>query len=456
MNQRTRARILILGGGFGGLRAARALRRAPADVTLVDRTNHHVFQPLLYQVATAALAATDIAVPIRWVLRRQRNMSVLLGEAERVDTREQRVWFTDGRAVPYDFLIIATGSRHSYFGHDEWESLAPGLKTLDDAREIRGRFLLAFEEAERCGDAQAQAEWMTFAVVGGGPTGVELAGMIPEIARAMRRDFRRIDTTRTKVLLLEAGPRILPTFPQSLADRARRDLEELGAHIRTNALVVGIRPDALDIRATEDLGSSVDGPHTGVQQVRARTIFWAAGNTASPLAQSLSAPLDHAGRVQVAPDLSLPGLANVFVVGDLATLTDTAGVVVPAVAPAAIQEGKLAGENIRRLLLGQPTRAFRYFNKGNLATIGRAKAIADFGSVRLTGLIAWIFWLFVHILNLAGFRNRVSVLFQWAFAYFTYQRGMRLITGVDVEAGRARCAPRPTVSPSAQDRGRSS
>jgi NADH dehydrogenase len=276
--------------------------------------------------------------------------------------------------------------------------------------------------------------------------------MIPEIARAMRRDFRRVDTTRTKVILLEAGPRLLPAFPENLAERARRDLEGLGVEVHTGRLVVGIEPDAVRVRMSEPVASADGAMRTGEQQVRARTVFWAAGNTASPLARSLDAPLDRAGRLRVTPDLSLPNLPNVFAIGDLAALTDTAGVVVPAVAPAAIQEGQLTGKNIGRLLAGRPARPFRYFNKGNLATIGRARAIADFGRVHLTGFVAWIFWLFVHILNLVGFRNRVSVLLQWAYAYFTYQRGMRLITGVDVEATRARagCASRPPIGPFAQ------
>jgi NADH dehydrogenase len=447
MTRTSPARVVILGGGFGGLHAAQALRSTAVQVTLVDRTNHHLFQPLLYQVATATLAPSDIAVPIRWVLRRQRNVTVLLGEAEHVDTRGQRVRLRDGLEVPYDFLVVSTGTRHSYFGHDEWESFAPGLKTLDDAREIRGRFLEAFEQAERCSDAPSQDEWITFAIVGGGPTGVELAGMIPEIARAMRRDFRHVDTTRTKVILLEAGPRLLPAFPENLADRARRDLEVLGVEVHTRRLVVGINPDAVRVRVSEPGASANDAARAEEHMVRARTIFWAAGNTASPLAMSLDAPLDRAGRVLVAPDLSLPSQPNVFVIGDLAALTDTAGVIVPAVAPAAIQEGQLTGQNIGRLLAGRPTRAFRYFNKGNLATIGRAKAIADFGRLHLTGFVAWIVWLFVHILNLVGFRNRVSVLLQWAYAYLTYQRGMRLVTSVDMEASRARagCASRPTV-----------
>ncbi len=446
------ARVVILGGGFGGLHAAQALRGTAVQITLVDRTNHHLFQPLLYQVATATLAPSDIAVPIRWVLRRQRNVTVLLGEAERVDTLGQQVRLRDGRELPYDFLVVSTGTRHSYFGHDEWESFAPGLKTLDDARQIRGRFLKAFEEAEKCPDAQSQEEWITFAIVGGGPTGVELAGMIPEVARAMRRDFRHVDTTRTKVILLESGPRLLPSFPDSLAKRALSDLELLGVEVHTRSLVVGIDADVGRVRVSGPGTSAVGAGPAEDKQVRARTIFWAAGNTASPLARSLDAPLDRAGRVRVAPDLSLPGQPRVFVVGDLAALEDTAGVVVPAVAPAAIQQGQLAGDNIGRLLAGRATRPFLYVNKGNLATIGRAKAIADLGRVHLTGVVAWIFWLFVHILNLVGFRNRASVLLQWSYAYFTYQRGMRLITGVDVEATRAvtRCASHPTVGPFAQ------
>jgi NADH dehydrogenase len=452
MSRPSVARVVILGGGFGGLHAARALRRAPVQITLVDRTNHHLFQPLLYQVATATLAPSDIAVPIRWVLRRQRNATVLLGEADRVDTRGQQVRLRDGRDLPYDFLVVSTGTRHSYFGHDQWEPLAPGLKTLDDAGRIRARFLEAFEEAEGCADPQAQGEWVTFAVVGGGPTGVELAGIIPEIARAMRRDFRRVDTKRTKVVLLEAGARLLPSFPDNLASRARRDLESLGVEVHTHSLVVGIGADAVRVRPSEP-GTAADDSAGGEERlVRARTTFWAAGNTASPLARSLDAPLDPAGRVRVALDLSLPGRPNVFVIGDLAALTDTASVAVPAVAPAAIQEGKLAGENIRRLLAGRPTRAFRYLNKGNLATIGRAKAIADFGRIHLSGFTAWVLWLFVHIMYLVGFRNRVSVLLQWAYAYFTYQRGARILTGVDLEATRATASRPGAVSPVEEER----
>ncbi len=428
-------RVVVLGGGFGGLSAARTLAHAPVTITVIDRTNHHLFQPLLYQVATAALAPSDIAVPIRWVLRTDPRVTVLLGEIERIDPRARVVHLEEGGAIPYDFLVVSTGSRHSYFGHEEWEPFAPGLKSLDDAREVRARFLRAFEEAEASDDPAVRDRWTTFAIVGGGPTGVELAGIIPEVARAMRREFRHVDTTRTRVVLLEAGPRILPSFPAGIAAHAARDLEALGVEVRVSSRVVGVDADGVDVRAADAKG---DG---AAQRIPARTVFWAAGNAASPIARSLGVPLDHAGRVRVAPDLSAPGLPEVFVVGDLAALTDTAGVDVPAVAPAAIQEGHLAGENIRRRLTGRPTRPFRYWNKGNLATIGRAKAIADFGRVRFTGFVAWVLWLFVHILNLVGFRNRMSVLLQWAYAYFTYGRGMRLLMGP--HAGEGRIHPGP-------------
>jgi len=432
------ARVVVLGGGFGGLSAAHALARAPVVITVIDRTNHHLFQPLLYQVATAALAPSDIAVPIRWALRRQGNVSVLLGEVARIDPPGRRVQLADGRAIPYDFLVVSTGSRHSYFGHEEWEPSAPGLKSLDDAREIRARFLRAFEEAEACEDPAERDRWTTFTIVGGGPTGVELAGIIPEVARAMRREFRRVDTTRTRVVLLEAGPRILPSFPATIAAHAQRDLETLGVEVRTHARVVGVDREGVAVQTSAGGAPAAGAAAPPLERIPARSVFWAAGNAASPIARSLGVSLDRAGRVQVEPDLSVPGSPEVFVVGDLAALTDTAGVDVPAVAPAAIQEGHLAGENIRRRIAGRPTRAFRYWNKGNLATIGRARAICDFGRVHFTGFVAWILWLFVHILNLVGFRNRLSVLLQWAYAYFTYGRGMRLLMGP--HAGEAHVA----------------
>jgi NADH dehydrogenase len=409
-----RARVVIVGGGFGGFTAARRLSRAAVDITLVDRTNHHLFQPLLYQVATATLSPTDIMVPIRWGLRRQKNANVILGEATAVDVARRVVVLDGGRAeLPYDYAIIATGARHSYFGHPEWEALAPGLKSIEDALDVRNRFLLAFEEAERTDDDAERRAYQTFVVIGGGPTGVELAGMLPEVAKPMRRDYRRIDTRQTRVLLLEGGPRILPAFPQALSDHAKRDLEKLGVEVRTNARVTHVEPD---------------GVHVGGEHIRARTVFWAAGNAASKLAKTLGAPLDEVGRVKVTPDLSLPGHPEVFVVGDLATVPRDGGTFVPGVAQGAIQEGRVAADNVIARLAGRPTQLFTYFNKGDLASIGRHRAIANFGFLQVTGYAAWLMWLFIHVLYLVGFRNRVSVLLQWAYAYFTFQRGMRLIT----------------------------
>jgi NADH dehydrogenase len=409
-----RPRVVIVGGGFAGLAAARALGRAPVDVTLIDRANHHLFQPLLYQVATAVLAPTDITSPIRHLLRGQQNTTVWLGHVQAVDP-DRRLVVLDppARPVPYDFLILAAGARHSYFGHPEWEALAPGLKTIADAREIRRRFLTAFEEAERCDDEAARDARLRFVVVGGGPTGVELAGILPEVARhALAPEFRRVDARRARVILLEGGPRILPSFPPDLSERARADLEALGVEVRTGAAVTRIEPEAV---------------YLGDERVPARTVFWAAGNTAAPVAQSLGAPLDRAGRVLVAPDLSVPGRPEIFVAGDLAAVAEAGGRPVPGVAPAAQQAGAAAAANVLRALAGRPRRAFHYRDRGNLATIGRHRAVADFGRVRMSGYLAWFLWLFVHILYLAGFRNRLSVLVEWGYAYFTYQRGARLI-----------------------------
>jgi NADH dehydrogenase len=420
-----RKRVVILGGGFAGYTAAKRLKKAPVDITLIDRTNHHTFQPLLYQVALATLNPGDIAVPIRWLLRHQKNVEVLMAEATAIEP-DRRVVMLDGQAdLPYDYLIVATGSRHSYFGHGEWEAIAPGLKSIEDAVEIRNRFLLAFEEAERIEDPVEQEAYLTFVIVGGGPTGVELAGFIPDIARhALRSDFRRADTLKTKVLLLEAGPRILPSFPESLSERAREDLERLGVRVRTGAMVTRVEADAVDV---------------GDERIPTRTIYWAAGNQASPLARTLGAPLDRQGRVLVEPDLSVTGRPEIFVAGDLAAIKDPHGQWVPGVAPAANQMGWDAAGNVLASLGGQARKPFKYFDKGNLATIGRHRAIAQIGPLKLHGQIAWFMWLFIHILYLAGFRNRVTVLIQWAYAYLTWQRGVRLITDhtAQVPAGRA-------------------
>src|SRR5918992_2451709 len=408
-------RVVIIGGGFGGLYAARALKRAPVEITVIDRTNHHVFQPLLYQVATATLPATDVTAPIRWLLRKQLNTRVLMAEVRDIDVERRVVRIDDERReIPYDYLIVAGGSRHAYFGHPEWETHAPGLKSIEDALEIRRRLLLAFERAEKATDPRERVAYLTFVIVGGGPPGVELAGMIPMIARrSLPKEFRNIDTRRARIILVEGGPRVLPTFPENLAARAQRDLEDLGVEVRTGALVTRVEPGAVEI---------------GEERVETCTVLWAAGNAASALGTFLGAELDRFGRITVEPDLTLPGHPEVYVVGDLASVVSD-GRQVPGVAPAAMQEGATAAKNIIRTLRRQPRVPFRYRNKGDLATIGRLRAIADFGRWHMSGAIAWWFWLFVHIMYLAGFRNRASVLIEWAYAFFTYQRGSRLITG---------------------------
>jgi NADH dehydrogenase len=418
--ERRRPRVIIIGGGFGGLYAARALKRDDVDLLVLDRTNHHLFQPLLYQVATATLAPTDITAPIRWLLRKQTNATVLMEEVARIDVARKVVVTTDGHEYAYDYLLVAAGARHAYFSHPEWESLAPGLKSVDDAIELRRRILTAFERAEGTDDPEERDAWLTFVIVGGGPTGTELAGMLPTIARhALNRDFRRIDPSRSRVILLEGGPRILATYPDALSEHARRDLTNLGVEVRTEALVSDIGPHHVTV---------------GGERIHAHTILWAAGNAASPLGKDLGTSLDRAGRVPVAPDLSVPGRREVFVIGDLAATT-THGKPVPGVAPAAMQMGALAAKNIRRDLEQRERVPFVYRNKGDLATIGRYRAIADFGRLQVTGGLAWWFWLLLHIMYLAGFRNRLSVLVEWAYSYFTYERGARLITGTaSVEA----------------------
>ena len=412
--ERRRPRVVIIGGGFGGLYAARALKRDDVELTVLDRTNHHLFQPLLYQVATATLAPTDITAPIRWLLRKQRNTTVLMTEVERVDVERRVVVTEEPREFPYDYLIVAAGARHSYFSHPEWEKIAPGLKSIDDAIRLRQRVLSAFERAEMTSDPAERAAWLTFVIVGGGPTGVELAGMLPTIAtHSLPRDFRNIAHERVRVVLLEGGPKVLATYPDALSEHARLDLTNLGVEVRTGALVTKVE------RGLVQVGDD--------DSIRSNTVIWAAGNAASPLGKSLGAPTDRVGRVPVEPDLSVPGHPEVFVIGDMASIT-TKGKPVPGVAPAAMQMGAHAARNIRRDLEQRPRVPFIYRNKGDLATIGRHRAIADFGRLQLSGWIAWWFWLFLHIMYLAGFRNRLSVLIEWAYSYFTYERGARLIT----------------------------
>jgi NADH dehydrogenase len=409
-------RVLIIGGGFGGLYAARLFRDTLTEVTVVDRSNHHTFQPLLYQVATATLAPSDIAAPIRWLLRKQRNTEVLMGEVEHIDPDRRVAVLDNDTELPYDYLILAAGARHSYFGHPEWEAIAPGLKSIDDAIEIRRRFLTAFERAERATNDDDRAAFLTFVIIGGGPTGVELAGMLPTIARhTLRGDFRHIDTASARVVLLEGGPRLLPTFPEDLAAHAERDLRELGVEVRTRTMVTNVEPNAVCI---------------GAERIVASTVLWAAGNAASALGRLLgpSVPVDRGGRVIVNPDLSVPDHPEIFVVGDLAVMS-TDGRPVPGVAQGAIQSGRAAARNVLHTIRGEGRAHFRYVNKGDMATIGRYKAIGDFGhGIHVAGHPAWWFWLFLHILYLAGFRNRLSVLIEWGYAFLMYGLGARLIT----------------------------
>ena len=426
--QRPTPHIVILGGGFGGLYAAKALKRAEARVTIVDRRNFHLFQPLLYQVATAALNPSDIAYPIRSVVARQENTNVILGEATAIDVDRKIVKLTDSE-VAYDYLIVATGATHSYFSHPEWARTAPGLKTIEDALEIRRRVLLAFEAAERETDRDAQLAWLTFVIVGGGPTGVELAGALSEIARqTMLRDFRRINPSSARVILIEGKDRVLPTYPPDLSQKAEAQLRALGVEVITSAMVTGLDATAVSVAAGDSPAAGpARTPAPTQMTIATRTVLWAAGVQASPLARTIGAPLDRAGRVLVNDDLTLPNHPEVFIIGDLASLK----VPVPGVAPAAIQEGVHAARNIERLVRGEETLPFHYRDKGSLATIGRAAAVADFGRLHVSGFFAWFSWLAVHIFFLIGFRNRVLVILQWAWAYVTYQRGARLITGSD-------------------------
>jgi NADH:quinone reductase (non-electrogenic) len=418
-----RPRVVIVGAGFGGLTAARRIARLPVQITVVDRKNHHTFQPLLYQVATAGLSPGEIAAPIRWILRAHSNVEVLLEEV--VDFKlELKKVITREQALDYDFLIIASGATHAYFGHEEWEPLAPGLKTIEDALEIRRRVLLAFELAERQKNERQTSNRdvpsespLQFVVIGGGPTGVELAGTLAEISRhAMNHEFRNIDPRQTRILLIEGGPRVLAAYSEELSRKAEAQLRRLGVEVRTSRMVTRIEPGAVWI---------------GDERIPAPVVLWAAGVAASPLGRKLAVPLDRAGRVLVQPDLSIPGHPEVFVIGDLVALQDENGKMLPGVAPVAIQQGDWVADAIARDLKNRPRRNFHYHDKGSLATIGRAAAVAQFGKFELSGYFAWLAWLFVHILYLIGFRNRLLVMIQWAWSYLTYERGARLITGSD-------------------------
>lgn len=434
-----RPRVLVIGCGFGGLETARALQDAPVDVTIVDRANHHLFQPLLYQVATAGLSAPAIAAPVRFLFRKQANVTTLLGEVTAIDADRREARLQDGTVLPYDHLVVAAGATHSYFGRDEWAAHAPGLKTLDDAFEIRRRILLAFEEAEKEPDPGKREAWLTFVVIGGGPTGVEMAGTLAEIARhTLPGEFRRFDPSRARILLLEGGPRVLQAMPESLSASAQKQLEDLGVEVRVSSRVVAIDAAGLDVQAG-----------TESYRIEARCVVWAAGVAASPLGKQLAAAtgaeVDRAGRVVVQPDLSLPGHPEISVIGDLAAaMSHKPGHeprAVPGVSPGAKQMGRCAAANIKRRLRGEPTEAFRYRDYGNLATIGRNSAVVDLaspaGPLRFSGYFAWLFWLFAHIYFLIGFRNRIVVLIDWASAYWSSQRYARVVTGIEREEPRA-------------------
>jgi len=406
--------IVIVGAGFGGLRAARALKHADVRITVIDRRNYHLFQPLLYEVATAGLSPNDIAYPIRAVLRRQKNTRVFLAEVVAIDTKRRKVILQDGE-VEYDYLILATGAGHSYFGHPEWEAYAPGLKTIEDALEIRRRILLAFEMAERETDEERRRALLTYVIIGGGPTGVELAGAIAEIAyTVMVQDFRSIRPQDARIILVEAGPRILPFMPESLSLKAEGALKRLGVEIVKDSPVTSVRQGMV---------------MAGTQTIHAGTVLWAAGVEPSPLARSLGVPLDDVGRVPVNPDLSIPGHPEVFVIGDLAAFVDETGKPLPGLAAVAVQQGRQVARNILRTCNGLPSEPFHYVDLGTMATIGRAAAVVNFNWVMLSGFVAWVIWIFVHILLLIGFRNRFVVLFDWAWSYLSFQRSARLITG---------------------------
>jgi NADH dehydrogenase len=427
-------RVVILGAGFGGLEAARMLARAPVEITILDRHNHHLFQPLLYQVATAALSPGDIAWPIRAIFRRQRNVRVLMAEATGIDQAAKVVHAAGGLTVPYDVLVLATGATHSYFGHDEWAAVAPGLKTIADATAIRRRLLLAFERAEVNTDEAERRRLLTFVVVGAGPTGVELAGAMVELARAtIAGEFRGIDPRMARVVLIEAGPRVLPTFPEDLSAVALRSLERMGVQVLTGTRVTRCDPG---------------GVQCGEERIAASTVVWAAGVVASPAGAWIGAERDRAGRIRVGPDLSIPGQPDIFAVGDLAAVHDAAGRAVPGNAPAAKQMGRYVGKAIAARALGRPAPPpFAYRHQGDLATIGRRSAVVALDSIRLTGLIGWWFWGIAHVWYLIGFRSRVVVSFEWLWSYLTFQRGARLITGDGTDGAGAASAAKAEPVP---------
>ena len=414
MDAKPKPRVVIVGAGFGGLSAARQLAGLPVRLTVIDRKNHHTFQPLLYQVATAGLSPGEIAAPIRWILRAHSNVEVLLEEV--VDFKlEEKKLITKGQTLDYDYLILASGATHAYFGHPDWEPLAPGLKTIEDALEIRRRVLLAFELAERQTVMGQERMPLQFVVVGGGPTGVELAGTLAEIARhALTHEFRNVRPEQTRILLLDGGPRLLAAYSENLSRKAEEQLRHLGVEVLTSKVVTRIEPGAVWV---------------GNEKIVAAVVLWAAGVAASPLGRRLGVPVDRAGRVIVAPDLSIPDHPEIFVLGDLAAFRDDRGNMLPGVAPVAIQQGEWVAQTIARDLNHQPRLPFRYHDKGSLATIGRAAAVAQLGKLELSGFVAWLAWLFIHILFLIGFRNRLLVMINWAWAYLTYERGARLITG---------------------------
>lgn len=418
------AKVVILGGGFAGINAAKSLGNSKFDVWLIDKTNHHLFQPLLYQVASAALSPADIAIPIREILSSYENITVLMGEVVEINKEERQIVLRNSDRIGYDYLLVALGARHSYFGKDEWEKFAPGLKTLTDALKVRERILISFEKAERCDSISEAKKYLNFVIIGGGPTGVEMAGAIAEIAyQTMLKNFRRIDTTKTKIYLVEGSPHVLPVYPEKLSLKAQKYLEHFGVHVITGKRVTNVTAE----------GVTVEGMF-----IPTENILWAAGNQASPVLKTLNVPLDRQGRILVEPDLSIPNHPEIFVLGDAACAMDKKGQPLPGLAPVAVQQGRYVAQILRKRIPKRDRPPFIYFDKGTMATIGKTKAIGTFGKLQFSGLIAWLAWCFIHILYLIGFRNRLVVLTQWLFSYFSSQRGARLINrSIDEEMPHA-------------------